>query len=129
MRILLDSHLLVWLVGASDRLPPEARTIIENADNDIFFSSASIWELSIKYSSGKIGLELPPRMLHRVLIESDFKELAVTASHALEVDTLQPIHKDPFDRILIAQAMWEGMLLLTSDETIAQYNAPIRLVR
>ncbi|WJR68337.1 type II toxin-antitoxin system VapC family toxin [Neorhizobium sp. CSC1952] len=129
MRILLDSHLLVWLVGASDRLPPEAREIIENVDNDIFFSSASIWELSIKYSSGKIGLELPPRMLHRVLIESDFKELAVTASHALEVDMLQPIHKDPFDRILIAQAMWEGMLLLTSDETIAQYNAPIRLVR
>ncbi|MGK9054664.1 type II toxin-antitoxin system VapC family toxin [Neorhizobium petrolearium] len=129
MRILLDSHLLVWLVGASDRLPPEAREIIENVDNDIFFSSASIWELSIKYSSGKIGLELPPRMLHRVLIESDFKELAVTASHALEVDMLQPIHKDTFDRILIAQAMWEGMLLLTSDETIAQYNAPIRLVR
>lgn len=129
MRILLDSHLLVWLVGASDRLPSAARDLIETPDNDIFFSSASIWELSIKYGSGKIGLELPPRMLHRVLIESDFKELAVTASHALEVDSLQQIHKDPFDRILIAQAMSEGMLLLTSDEAIAQYNGPIRLVR
>ncbi|MDR6815978.1 PIN domain nuclease of toxin-antitoxin system [Neorhizobium sp. 2083] len=129
MRILLDSHLLVWLVGASERLPSAAREIIENPDHEIFFSSASIWELSIKYSSGKIGLELPPRMLHRVLIEGDFRELAVSASHALEVDSLEQIHKDPFDRILIAQAMSEGMLLLTSDETIAQYDGPIRLVR
>jgi PIN domain nuclease of toxin-antitoxin system len=129
MRILLDSHLLVWLVGASDRLPLAAREIIENPDHEIFFSSASIWELSIKYSSGKIGLELPPRMLYRVLIESNFSELAVTASHAFEVDTLPPIHKDPFDRILIAQAMSEGMLLVTSDEAIAQYSGPIRLVR
>lgn len=129
MRILLDSHLLVWLVGASDRLPLAAREVIENPENEIFFSSASIWELSIKYSSGKIGLELPPRMLYRVLIESEFKELAVTALHALEVDSLQPIHKDPFDRILITQAMSEGMLLLTSDEAIAQYNGPIRLTR
>lgn len=129
MKVLLDSHLLVWLVGASYRLPLDAREIIENPDHEIFFSSASIWELSIKYSSGKIGLELPPRMLYRVLIESDFQELAVTATHALEVESLQPIHKDPFDRILIAQSMSEGMLLLTSDETIAQYNGPIRLVR
>ncbi len=129
MKILLDSHLLVWLVGASDRLPSSAREIIEAPDNEIFFSSASIWELSIKYASGKIGLKLPPRMLYRVLVESDFKELAVTALHALDVDSLQPIHKDPFDRILIAQSMSEGMLLLTSDETIAMYNGPIRLVR
>ncbi|OHV83761.1 type II toxin-antitoxin system VapC family toxin [Rhizobium sp. LCM 4573] len=129
MKVLLDSHLLVWLVGASYRLPLDAREIIENPDHEIFFSSASIWELSIKYSSGKIGLELPPRMLYRVLIESDFQELAVTATHALEVELLQPIHKDPFDRILVAQSMSEGMLLLTSDETIAQYNGPIRLVR
>jgi PIN domain nuclease of toxin-antitoxin system len=129
MKILLDTHLLVWLVGASDRLPAVAQQVIQDADNEIFFSSASIWELSIKYASGKLGIELPPRMLYRVLIESDCRELAVTSKHALEVDALQPIHKDPFDRILIAQAMSEGMLLLTSDETIAQYNAPIRLVR
>ncbi|MEN3150520.1 type II toxin-antitoxin system VapC family toxin [Neorhizobium sp. IRAMC:178] len=129
MRILLDSHLLVWLVGASDRLPLAAREIIENPDHDIFFSSASIWELSIKYSSGKIGLELPPRMLYQVLIESNFNELAVTASHALEIDSLPQIHKDPFDRILIAQSMSEGMLLLTSDEAIAKYGGPIRFVR
>ncbi|CDZ65444.1 Pilus retraction motor protein [Neorhizobium galegae bv. orientalis] len=129
MKILLDSHLLVWLVGASHRLPLIAREIIENPDHEIFFSSASIWELSIKCSSGKIGLELPPRMLYRVLIESGFGELAVTASHALKVDSLQQIHRDPFDRILIAQSMCEGMLLLTSDETIAKYSGPIRFVR
>lgn len=110
-------------------MPSTARSIVEDPDNEIFLSSASIWELSIKYASGKIGIELPPRMLYRVLIETGFQELPITAAHALGVDALQTIHNDPFDRTLIAQSISEGMLLLTSDETIAQYNGPIRLVK
>jgi PIN domain nuclease of toxin-antitoxin system len=121
--------LLIWFVGASERLPAGARKAIENTDNRLFFSAASIWELSIKQSTGRARLELPPELLHRHLIENDFEEAPVTAAHGLAVSVLEHIHKDPFDRILIAQAMSEGMLLLTSDETIARYNGPIRLVR
>ncbi|TNM66311.1 type II toxin-antitoxin system VapC family toxin [Aliirhizobium smilacinae] len=129
MRILLDTHLLIWLVGASERLPSSAREAIENSNNQLFFSAASIWELSTKQSTGRARLELPPEILHRQLLDNHFDELPVTATHGLAVCGLEQIHKDPFDRILIAQAMSEGMLLLTSDETIARYNGPIRLVR
>jgi PIN domain nuclease of toxin-antitoxin system len=129
VRILFDTHLLIWFIGASERLPSGAREAIEDENNQLFFSAASIWELSIKQSTGKAQLALPPELLHRQLIENDFEEVPVTSAHGLTVSVLAPIHKDPFDRILIAQAMAEGMLLLTADETVAQYNGPIRLVR
>jgi len=129
MKVLVDSHLLVWLAAVSGKLPVAAREIIEDPKHEIFFSSASIWELTIKYSSGKSGMTLPPSLLQRELLDNDFKELPITASHALAIETLPWIHKDPFDRMLIAQSLTEGMLLLTSDETIALYSGPIRLVR
>lgn len=129
MKILLDTHLLIWLVGASERLSFTARQAIEDVRNELFFSAASIWELSIKHSTGRARLELPPELLYRQLLDGGFIEVPVTATHGLAVTELEPIHKDPFDRILIAQATSEGMLLLTSDETIARYNGPIRLVR
>ncbi len=129
MRVLLDTHLLIWLSAASDRLPKIVRQTVENSDNKLFFSAASIWELSIKESTGKARLELPPALLHRQLLANDFQEISVTAVHGLGVLSLTPIHKDPFDRILIAQAIAENMVLMTSDETIARYEGPIRLVR
>ena len=129
MRILLDSHLLIWLVGASDRLPSEARAMIEDAGNAVFFSSASIWELSIKHSTGRARLALHPQVLYEQLVKNEFQEVQVTAAHGLLVSSLETIHKDPFDRILIAQSISEGMLLLTSDEIIGQYSGPIRLVK
>jgi PIN domain nuclease of toxin-antitoxin system len=129
MRFLLDAHLLVWLAALSERLPAEVREIAEDPTNEIFFSSASIWELTIQFSAAKTTLALPPNILYRELIDNDFEELPVSATHALAVETLPWIHKDPFDRILIAQSISEGMLLLTSDDTIAQYSGPIRLVR
>lgn len=129
MKILLDSHLLVWLAAATAKLPPAARLFIEDAQNTLFFSSASVWELMVKHSLGKNDIPVHPRVLHRALLDNNFTELPITSAHAFIVEALPPLHKDPFDRILIAQAMSEGMLLLTSDETIAQYNGPIRLVR
>lgn len=129
MRVLLDTHLLIWLRAASDRLPKTVHQTIKNSDNQLFFSAASIWELSIKESTGKARLELPSKLLHRQLLENDFQEVPVTATHGLGVLLLPPIHKDPFDRILIAQAIAEDMVLMTSDETIAQYEGPIQLVR
>lgn len=127
--MLLDSHLLIWLSAASDRLPDIVRQTVENTNNELFFSAASIWELSIKESTGRARIELPPALLHRKLLANDFKELPVTAAHGLGILSLPAIHKDPFDRILIAQAIAEDMVLMTSDETIAQYEGPTQLAR
>jgi PIN domain nuclease of toxin-antitoxin system len=129
MRLLLDSHLLVWLSAETAKLPTTARQLIEDSENMLFFSSASLWELMVKYALGKNDIPVHPRVLHRALLGNNFTELPVTGFYALAVENLPSIHKDPFDRILIAQAMSEGMTLLTSDETVALYNAPVQLVR
>lgn len=129
MKLLLDSHILVWLAAMSTKLPAQARLLIEDTDNSLFFSAASIWELSVKHALGRDDIPVHPRVLYRALLDNGFKELPVTSEHAFALEALPPIHKDPFDRILIAQALSEGMLLLTSDETIARYKGPIRLAR
>jgi PIN domain nuclease of toxin-antitoxin system len=129
MKILIDSHLLVWLSAATAKLPLDARKLIEDKEHRLFFSSASIWELTVKHSLGKNDIPVHPRVLHAALIENGFEELPVTSAHALSVGALPPVHKDPFDRILVAQSIAEGMLLLTSDEILAQYDAPVRFVR
>lgn len=129
MRVLADSHILAWFAEDDRKLTGEMRSILEDEDNTPFFSSASIWELTIKRALNRDGFNIEPRVLHRALLDNGFHELAVNSRHAFALEALPPIHKDPFDRILIAQATSEGMLLLTSDETIARYNGPIRLVR
>jgi PIN domain nuclease of toxin-antitoxin system len=129
MRILPDTHILAWFAEDDPNLTEEMRIILENGDNLLFFSSASIWELMIKRALNRRSFNIQPRILHQALLDNGFEELVVSAKHTFALETLPTIHKDPFDRILIAQAMSEGMLLLTSDEVIAQYNGPIRLVR
>lgn len=129
MRVLADSHILAWFAEDDRKLTGEMRSILEDADNTPFFSSASIWELTIKRALKREGFNIEPRVLHRALLDNGFQELAVNSRHAFALEALPPIHKDPFDRILIAQAVSEGMLLLTSDETIARYNGPIKLSR
>jgi len=129
MKILLDSHLLVWLVAASEKLPDAARLLIEAPENQLYFSAASIWELTLKYASGRSDFTFPPAVLRQTLLDIAFEELPVTSTHGLTGGMLPPIHKDPFDRILIAQAIAEDMVLMTSDETIAQYEGPIQLAR
>lgn len=128
MKILADTHILAWFAEDAAELTIEMRAIIENDDNILFFSPASIWELAIKKALKKANFRLEPRVLHEALLANGFEELAVTSVHALMVETLPPIHKDPFDRLLIAQAIHEEMLLLTSDAIVAQYEGPIRLV-
>jgi PIN domain nuclease of toxin-antitoxin system len=129
MRVLPDSHILAWFAEDAPKLSDEMRSVLEDDDNQLFFSSASIWELTIKRALNRHGFNIEPRILHRALIDNGFDELPVNSHHAFALEALPPMHKDPFDRILIAQAISEGMLLLTSDETIAQYDGPIRLVR
>lgn len=128
MRLLLDSHLLVWMAAQSWKLPAIARQMIEDPENQIFFSSASVWELTIKHDLGKTAIPLHPGILYEALLANDYTELPVSALHALALSSLPPIHKDPFDRILIAQSAHEGMTLLTADRTVAQYGGSIRLV-
>jgi PIN domain nuclease of toxin-antitoxin system len=128
MRFLLDTHLLVWSGAFPQKLSPAARTLIENPENELVFSTASIWEAAIKFNLGRKDFQKNPSILRRELLLIGFEELPVLGEHAETVSQLPPIHKDPFDRILIAQAMVEGITLLTSDKVVAQYLGPIRLV-
>ena len=128
MKALLDTHLLLWNAGRPDRLSVEARRIFDDPENELFFSSASLWEIAIKTSLGRSDFAVDARLLRRGLLDHGFGEVPVTGEHAVAVGDLQPIHKDPFDRILIAQARVEGITLLTSDSTIARYGGAIQKV-
>lgn len=128
MNLLLDTHLLLWAADVVGKLPPGAHAMMADPGNVLFFSAASIWEVAIKYSSGKANFHVDPNLLHRGLQENGFLELPVSGIHALAVGALPPIHKDPFDRLLVAQAIAENLTLLTADAVVARYPAPVRLV-
>lgn len=126
MKLLLDTHLLLWAAGEPDKLPPAALAEIENADHDLTFSAASLWEIAIKRGLGRADFTVDARLLRRGLIDNGYSELPITSEHAIAVEGLPPIHKDPFDRILIAQSIVEGITLLTVDDLVARYPAPVR---
>ena len=128
MNFLLDTHVLLWAAGEPDRLPAEARSLIEDPESELVYSAASLWEVAIKKGFGRADFRVDPRVLRRGLLEHGYTELVVTGAHAVAVDTLPPIHKDPFDRLLVAQAQIEGMMLLTVDEVVGRYPGPIQLV-
>jgi PIN domain nuclease of toxin-antitoxin system len=128
MTILLDTQLALWAYFDQKRLSAEARSVLEDRQSKLVFSTASIWEIAIKRGRGKIGFQFDPRVLRRAMLDDGYEELPVLGQHAVEVDILPRLHKDPFDRILIAQALVEGITLLTADPVIAQYPGPIRKV-
>ncbi|HMD54053.1 MAG TPA: type II toxin-antitoxin system VapC family toxin [Phycisphaerae bacterium] len=128
MKLLLDTHLLLRAAGQPERLSKNARELLTDPSNELIFSAASIWEISIKYGLGRDDFHVDPRLLRRALYENSYNELPVTSAHAVAIDGLPPIHKDPFDRILIAQSMIEEIILLTSDPLVAQYPGPVRKV-
>jgi PIN domain nuclease of toxin-antitoxin system len=128
MRLLLDTHLLLWATSVSSRLRATARQLIEDPDNELLFSSASIWEMALKSGRKRDDFDIDIRLLRRTLLNSGYIELPVTSEHAKAVGDLPPFHKDPFDRLLIAQAMVEGITLLTSDAAMARYPGPIQRV-
>jgi PIN domain nuclease of toxin-antitoxin system len=128
LRLLLDTHLLLWGAGQPDRLSAAARSLLQDPANDLVFSVASLWEITIKRGLGRADFRVEPRVLRRGLRDHGYTELAITAEHALAVDLLPPIHKDPFDRLLLAQAVMEGITLLTADPIVARYPAPVRSV-
>ncbi len=128
MKLLIDTHLLLWAAEASPRLPTIASRLFTDPANELIFSVASIWEISIKHAKGMKSFHAHPGTVWEGLLENGYSELPVLGKHAVEVDTLPPIHKDPFDRLLIAQAIVEGITLLTVDATVARYPGPIRKV-
>ena len=128
MKFLLDTHLLPWAAGVPERLPDEARALLEDEDATPFFSAASLWEVAIKNRLGRADFNVDPRVLRRGLLENGYVELPVAGAHAVAVDLLPPIHKDPFDRLLVAQARIEGLTLLTADKAVARYPGPIRAI-
>ena len=125
MRLLLDTHVLLWAAAAPEKLSAHARARIEDADNLPVFSAASIWEVAIKNGLDREDFRVNAAVLRRGLLDNGYEELAISGEHAAAVATLPPLHKDPFDRMLVAQAMAEGIMLLTADEIVAQYPGPI----
>ncbi len=128
MRLLQDTQLLLWAAMFPERLSAAARTFIEDPSNVLVFSAASIWEIAIKSAQRRDDFRVDPRLLHRGLLDNGYVELPVTSQHAVHVADLPPIHKDPFDRLLLAQATSEGILLLTTDAQLARYPGPVRMV-
>lgn len=126
MRVLLDTHILLWWLSDDPRLPPAAESMLTEADNEIYVSAASIWEIAIKAALGRI--EADPIEIEREIVPSGFVELPVTGKHAAQVAKLPPHHRDPFDRLLMAQSLTEPMRLLTADRTLANYGGEIVLL-
>ena len=128
MRLLLDTQILLWAVNQPDRLSAPARTLLTHSDHDLLFSPASLWEIVIKNALGRDDFRVEPRILRRGLLDNGYAELPITSEHAVNIESLPPLHKDPFDRILLAQAFTEGITLLTSDVQVARYGGPVRKV-
>jgi PIN domain nuclease of toxin-antitoxin system len=128
MKLLLDTHLLLWTAADSDRLSSEAEALIADPGNDLLFSAASLWEIIIKRTVGRADFRVDPRLLRRSLLDNGYLELPIESEHVMAVESLPAIHSDPFDRILVAQAIIERVTLITSDRTVAQYSGPVRKV-
>lgn len=122
MRLLLDTHVLLWAAAGSDRLSDESRELLEDARHEVLYSAASLWEIAIKIALGRkdFGVDLP--VLRATLPAMGLVELPVSGAHAVAVATLPPLHRDPFDRLLIAQSMVEGLTLVTHDKVILRYG-------
>jgi len=128
VKVLLDTHVLLWAAIMPSRLRGGVRSLLEDPGTEVVFSAASLWELAIKRGLGRKDFDVDPRLLRRGLLEQGYTELPVIGAHAVAVDLLPPIHKDPFDRILVAQAQVEGITLLTADDVVARYPGPIRAI-
>jgi len=128
VNFLLDTHILIWAAISPHKISSELASLLSDPSNHLYFSSASIWEISIKESFGKKDFKVSSKKLHDGLIENGYKEIKVSALHAMEVLKLPFIHRDPFDRILVATAIWENVPLLTNDSTLSPYHSLVRVM-
>lgn len=128
MKFLLDTRLLLWAAGEPSRLRPATRRLINDPQHELLFSAASLWDVTVKASLGRTDFVVDARVLRRGLLDNGYVELPVTGEHAVAVAGLPPLHRDPFDRLLVAQASVEGITLLTADPIVAKYPGPVRKV-
>lgn len=128
MKFLVDTQLVLWAASSPRKISKKARALLKHPDNALFFSAASLWEIAIKNSLGREDFKANPGLLRRGLLDNGWQELPITGRHAIAVEHLPAIHKDPFDRILLAQAKVEGFVLLTTDSTVSQYPDSALLV-
>ena len=128
MKLLLDTHLLLRAAQGIEHLPSDARMLMSEPENELFFSVASLWEIVIKCGLGREDFKVDARVLRRSLLDNGYNELPILSEHAVAIGALPPIHKDPFDRLLVAQAIVEGITLLTTDMQVAKYSGPIQRV-
>ena len=124
MRLLLDTHILLWCLQDDDNLPDQARQLILSADA-VYASAANIWEIIIKTSTGKLKIETDPPDLVQAIADSGFEMIYIKPEHALKLMDLEDFHRDPFDRILIAQSLVEPLHLVTCDSVVAQYGGNV----
>jgi len=121
-RVLLDTHVFLWAASAPDRISATARDAIEDPRNEVFISAAAVWEIVIKHALGKLKLPASPATFIPMLIaQLGFRQLPITHEHALTLTVLPKHHSDPFDRMMIAQARYEGMTLISTDRNVARY--------
>ena len=128
MRLLVDTHLLLWASASSRRLPKEARRLLEAPRNEIHYSAVSLWEIAIKSGLRRSDFEVDLALLRPALSEMGFIELPVTGAHAERLVDLPPLHRDPFDRMLVAQSLSEPLLLLTNDAALGAYGEVVKVV-
>lgn len=129
MNLLLDTHVMVWALSETRRLSEEGRALIADADNIVFVSVVSLWELAIKAHTGRTGMpEMEGRDALELSLHSGYRILDITPAHALRVAALPLRHRDPFDRMLVAQALSEPLRLLTRDAQVAAYSDTVILV-
>jgi PIN domain nuclease of toxin-antitoxin system len=126
VNLLLDTHVLLWAAGQPEKLSRKTRNLLSDPDNALLFSAVSLWEIVIKQAIGRDDFKVDPRQLRRGLLDNGYGEVAITSMHALAVDDLPPLHRDPFDRMLLAQARVEGFTLLTADAAVLRYPGPVQ---
>ena len=125
MKLLLDTHLILWAASSPERLSKKALGLLSDNENELFFSAANLWEITIKNGLGRADFKVDVSVLRRGLLDNGYNEIAINSQHAIAVSGLPDIHRDPFDRVLVAQAITEGITLLTADKLVAQYSGPI----
>lgn len=128
MKLLLDTHLLLWLAEGNTKLKSSTIDVLEENAGDLYFSVASLWEVTIKSGLGRADFHVAPRILRSGLQRSGLKELMITGEHVIALGELSPIHKDPFDRLLVAQALAEQMILITNDKELLRYGVLVQAV-
>ncbi|WP_246736392.1 type II toxin-antitoxin system VapC family toxin [Enterovirga aerilata] len=124
----MDTHVLMWALSEPERLPVHSRDIVSDRRHEVFFSAASIWECAIKYALRRPGFRHDPRFLAADALQTGFVELPVASRAAIRVASLPAHHRDPFDRLLIAQAIDQDALLLTADAALAVYGPPVLML-